>query len=64
MNLDIWVVGQQKKKLLVKRRSLCQLHFAVPILFVLTLTSDRADLYWNVAFSILVVLTKICYFSF
>ena len=45
MNLDIWVVGQQKKKLLVKRRSLCQLHFALPILFVLTLTSDRTDLY-------------------
>ena len=41
-----------------KLRSLLQLHFVLPILFVLTLASDRAVLYRNVALSILVLSTK------
>ena len=41
-----------------KLRSLLQLHFVLPILFVLTLSSDSAVLYGNVALSILVLSTK------
>ena len=39
-------------------------HFVLPILFVLTLTSDRAVLYGNVAFSLLVLSTKKRYSNF
>ena len=41
-----------------------QVYFVLPIQFVSTLTSDRANLYWNVEFSILVLSTKKRYPSF
>ena len=52
------------KQLLAKLRSLLQVHFVLPILFALTLASDRAALYGNNAFSILVISTKKQYSSF
>ena len=52
------------KQLLAKPRSLRQVHFALPILFVLTLASGRAVLYGNIAFSILVLSTKKRYSNF
>ena len=71
MNIDIWVVGtsnqlfievlklkqnfRKKKEQLLA--NLCYLHFVLPILFVLTLASDSAVLYGNIALSILVLLT-------
>ena len=71
MNIDIWVVGtsnqlfievlklkqnfrKKKEQLLANLR---YLHFVLPILFVLTLASDSAVLYGNIALSILVLLT-------
>ena len=67
MNTDIQVIGTSNqifirssytetkfsKKLLAKLRSLRQIHFVLPILFVLTLASDTAVLYGNDALSIL-----------
>ena len=44
--------------------SLWYIHFALPILFVLTLSSDRAVLCGNVVFLILVLSTKRQYSSF
>ena len=41
-----------------------QVYFVLPIQFISTLTSDRANLYWNVEFSILVLSTKKRYSSF
>ena len=49
---------------MAKIRSLRLIHFELPNLFVLTLASDRAVLYGNVAFSILVLSTKKWYSSF
>ena len=45
-------------KLLVKLRSLRQIHFVLATLLILTLASDKVALYGNVAFSFLVILTK------
>ena len=44
--------------------SLWQINFVLPILFVLTLASDRVVLFRNVAFSILVLSTKKRYSNF
>ena len=52
------------KQLLAKDRSLRQVPFVFPFLFVLTLASDRAILYGNVAFSILLLSIKKSYSSF
>ena len=51
-------------QLLAKLHSLRQVHFVVPILFVLTLVSDRVVLERNDVFSISVVSTKKRYSSF
>ena len=69
MNMDIWVDGtsnQQKinkffkkiKQLLPKLRSLWQVHFVLPILFVLTLAFERTVLYGSDAISVLVLSTE------
>ena len=77
MNMDIWVVGTalytkflnwnkifpKIKQLLAKLRSLWKVHFVLLILFVLTLASDTAFLYRNVAFWILILSTKRLYSS-
>ena len=52
------IFSEKLKYLKGKLWSLQQLHFVLPILFVLTLTSDRAVLYGNVVLSILVLSTK------
>ena len=77
--MDIWVVGtltlfkssktwnkfsKKIKQPLAKLNSLRQVYFVVAILFVLTLTSDRAVLNGSDVFSILVVSTKKRYSSF
>ena len=48
----------------MKLRSLWYTHFVLPILFVLTLASDKGVLYENVVFSILVISTKKRYSNF
>ena len=45
----------KKKELLEKLRSFCKVNFVLPILFVLTLVFDKAVLYGNIAFSIIVL---------
>ena len=78
MNMGIWVVGtsnqlfirllimkpnlKKTKQLLVKLRSV--FYFVLPTIFFLTLASQRAVLYVNVAFSMLLLSTKKLYFSF
>ena len=66
MNMDIWEVPKLKKK--KKKRKLVVTgktpFFVLPILFVLTLASDRAVLKGNVMLSILVFLTKKRYSNF
>ena len=51
-------VFEKIKWLLVKLRSLWHVHFVLPILFVLTLASDKSVLYESDAFSILALSTK------
>ena len=41
-----------------KLRSFCKINFVLPILFVLTLVFDKAVLYGNVAFPIIVLSSK------
>ena len=78
MNMGIWVVGtsnqlfirllimkpnlKKTNQLLVKLRSV--FYFVLPTIFFLTLASQRAVLYVNVAFSMLLLSTKKLYFSF
>ena len=52
------IFSEKLKYLMGKLWSLLYLHFVLPILFVLTLSSDSAVLYGNVALSILVLSTK------
>ena len=76
MNMDIQMVGTSNQLYIrgsstetkfSKKEStelLAKLHFVLPILFVLTLASDRAVLYGNVMLSVLVLSTKKQYSSF
>ena len=56
--------SKKSEHLLEKLRSLWQVHFALPMIFVLTLASESAFFYGNVAFSIFVLSTKKRYSSF
>ena len=64
MNMDIWVVGKfnqlPKKSFLWKNSILCDRF----ILFVVTLAFDKAVLYGNAMFSIVVLSTKKWHSSF
>lgn len=51
-------IPKNLKRLVKKLRFLCQDHFVLPILFLLTLTFDRAVFHGNIAFSIAVLSTK------
>ena len=79
MNMDIWIVGTSnqlfvrdsytekyfsKNKVVTGKTPFFVKSFVLPILFISTLLSDRAVLYGNVAFSILLLLTKKQYSSF
>ena len=66
-NMDICVVGtsnelkqifQKTKVVTGKTLFFVMVHFILPVLFVSTLTFDRAVLYGNITFSILVLSTK------
>ena len=78
MKMDIWVVSTTNqifrrgshtetkfsKNKVVTDRTLLQVYFVLPILLVLTMASDKAILFENVALSILIYLTKKQYSSF
>ena len=78
MKMDIWVVSTTNqlfrrgsdtenffsKNKVVTDRTLLQVYFVLPILLVLTMASDKAILFENVALSILIYLTKKWYSSF
>ena len=51
------------KEFLERLRSFCKVNFVLPILFVLTLVFDKAVLYGNVAFSIIIISSKKRYSS-
>ena len=51
-------IPKNLKRLVEKLRFLCQDHFVLSILFLLTLTFDRAVFHENIAFSIAVLSTK------
>ena len=52
------ILNFQEIKWLVAKKKIFVIDFVISILFVLTLVSDRAVLYGNIAFSIAVILTK------
>ena len=54
---------QKMKEFLERLRSFCKVNFVLPILFVLTLVFDKAVLYGNVAFSIIIISSKKRYSS-
>ena len=63
MNMDIWMVDNTLtflnwSKILEKIKSLWQINFVISISFVVKLAFDRAVLYRNALFSILVLSTK------
>ena len=62
--MDIWAVGTLNQLFIVLTLYSIVLCFVLTTLFVLTLASDRAVLYANVAFSILALSTKKPYSSF
>ena len=63
---QLYIRGSSTETKFSKKEStelLAKLHFVLPILFALTLASDRAVLYGNVMLSVLVLSTKQRYSS-
>ena len=71
MSMDIWVVGTLNLVFIrgfynekTRKTSFCKVNFVLPFLFVLTLVLDKAVLYGNIAFSIIVLSSKEWYSCF